>query len=477
LTNKDLKGEVLQSIKWVAAGRATTQMVSWITTFWVIRLLTPDDYGVVTLAMVVSGLILMLIDRLFLPVIVKDKELDENKLKQLLGLLFTVITLVCISQFLFADYIGQYYNSEIVADILKVQIIGYICLGVEIIPRAMLTKSMEFKKLSIVAAIANLTASILTLTLAFNDYGYWSLVIGTLAISIIRSSLTFIICPVKIMPLFRFDAVIASIKFGSLITLHGILFYAFLYMDVAIAGKVLTVTEVGIWAVCIQIATMPLKKILPLINQVAFPAFSKIQEDFKKVGGYVIKAQRLSFVITIPLFWGMAMVMNTLIPLVIGDKWLIAAVPTSLLLFVMPFRFSDELFNPALQSIGKIKHMIVNVTIVITIMFTSLLIGTQFGILGLAYSWGAGFLCCYFIVISRNFKIFEIDIKQLLVISYAPLMGGLIMCGTLFFVQPFLTVHPLLSVILQIGIGGCCYLGTVVILNRPALNEIVALYK
>jgi O-antigen/teichoic acid export membrane protein len=477
LTNKDLKGEVLQSIKWIAAGRATTQVVSWLTTFWVIRLLTPEDYGVVTLAVVVSGLILMLIETLFLPVIVKDKVFDDNKLQQLLGLLCAVIIVVCVSQFLFADYVGQYYNSEIVANILKIQIIGYICQGFEIIPRAMLTKTMQFKKLSIVAAIANLTASILTLTLALNNYGYWSLVIGTLANTITRSVLTFLVNPIKVAPSMKFDAIVSLIKYSGLITIHGVLFYIFLFMDVAIAGKVLTVAEVGIWAVCIQIATMPLKKVLPFINQVAFPAFSKIQDDFKKVGGYVIKAQRLSFVITIPLFWGMATVMNTLIPLVIGDKWLIATVPTSLLLFVMPFRFSDELFNPALQSIGKIKHMIVNITIVITIMFTSLLIGTQFGILGLAYSWAAGFLCCYFIVISRNFKIFELEIKQLFVISYAPFIGGLVMCGTLFYVQPFLTLHPLLSVVLQIGIGGCCYLGTVTMLNRSAIDEVVSLYK
>jgi len=464
-------------MKWIAAGRATTQIVSWLTTFWVIRLLTPDDYGVVTLAVVVSGLIIMLIETLFLPAIVKDKDLDKGKYKQLLGLLCSVIVFISGSQLFFADIIGEYYNSDIVATILKVHILGYICQGIEILPRAMLTKSMQFKKLSIVAAIANLVGSITTLTLALNDFSYWSLVIGTLANTFTRSMLTFSVYPVRVIPIFKFDAIIPLLKYGGLVTFHGILFYIFLFMDVAIAGKVLTVTEVGIWAVCIQIATMPLKKILPFINQVAFPAYSKIQDDFKKVGGYVIKAQRISFVITIPLFWGMAMIMDSLIPLIIGDKWLVAILPTSLLLFVMPFRFSDELFNPALQSMGKAKHMIVNITIMITIMLISLLIGTQYGILGLAYSWGAGFLVCYTILIKRNFSVFEIKMKQLFLISYAPILGGVIMCTMLYYTQGTLGLNPLISVLLQIILGGISYISTIAIINRKILQEIMTLIK
>lgn len=477
MSKNDLKGEVLHSMKWIAAGRATTQVVSWLTTFWVIRLLTPDDYGVVALSTVVSGLTLMLIETFFLPVIVRDKDLTVRKFQQFLGVLCTVIVFFSVSQFILAEYIGNYYNSEIVTSILKVQIIGYIGLGIGILPRAMLTKAMEFKKLSLVAAVANLVASVITVILAIYNFGYWSLVIGALSNTIIRSTLSFGVKPIKVRPILEFRTIAPLIRSGGLFALHGIFFYIFLYMDVAIAGRNLTVTEVGIWAVCIQIATMPLKKILPLINQVAFPAFSKIQADFKKVGGYVAKAQRLGFLLTIPLFWGMAMIIDILIPLIIGEKWNVASLPTALILFVMPFRFSDELFNPALQGMGKLKHMITNAAILILIMFVSLLAGTKFGIIGLAYSWCGGFLLCYCILVTRNFKVFELGVKQFFTISYAPILSGFIMCTALYFLESFIAVPPIISIVLQVLIGSVFYIGSMLVLNKQALKEVLLLSK
>jgi len=341
----------------------------------------------------------------------------------------------------------------------------------------MLTKSMEFKKISLVAAIANLTASVITVFLALYDFGYWSLVIGALSNTLIRSTLSFGVSPIKVRPILEFRTITPLIQSGGLFALHGIFFYIFLYMDVAIAGRNLTVTEVGIWAVCIQIATMPLKKILPLINQVAFPAFSKIQDDFKKVGGYVAKAQRLGFLLTIPLFWGMAMIIDLLIPLILGEKWGIASLPTALILFVMPFRFSDELFNPALQGVGKLKHMIINAAILICIMIISLLAGTKFGILGLAYSWCGGFLFCYCILVKRNFMVFGLGIKQFFTIGYPPAVSGFIMCLALFYLEPFLVVSPILSIVIQVLIGGVCYIGSMTVLNKQALKEILLLSK
>ncbi len=158
--------------------------------------------------------------------------------------------------------------------------------------------------------------------------------------------------PVFLVPRFDFSAIKSSLMFGSLLSFHAMLMYVFLHLDVALAGVYLSAAEIGLFAMALMLATMPLKKILPMLNQVAFPAFSKIQHDTGLVRHYVLKAQRLSLVITIPIFWGLASIVDLAVPLILGEKWVKAIAPAAIIFVIMPLRFSYELYNPALKSMG-----------------------------------------------------------------------------------------------------------------------------
>ena len=76
--NNALKNKVLHSLKWVALGRATTQTLRWVLTFWVIRILTPEDYGIVALADILFSLLMTIASTIAVSPLIQAKTLERS---------------------------------------------------------------------------------------------------------------------------------------------------------------------------------------------------------------------------------------------------------------------------------------------------------------------------------------------------------------------------------------------------------------
>ena len=472
-----LKQQVLHSLKWVALGKVATQIIRWIITFWVIRLLTPEDYGVVAMADVFFGFLTLIVSSLFAPGIIQNKNLTEVALKQTFGVIIVVYSTLFILQIFLADLAGAYYQSEVVPQILKVNAFCFLILALEIIPSSLLAREMEFKKVSIISAISNIVAAISTLSLAYLGYGFWSLIYGEIISIGIRTFATLLIKPINFLPSFRINEIKLLLKFGGFLSFNTILVYIFLHMDVAIAGRYMSPVEIGLFAIGLQFALMPQKKILPIIRQVAFPAFSKIQDQPERITKYIIKAQKLSLLITIPIFWGLASVVDVVIPLILGDKWVEAIIPTMVILLIMPLRFSEELFVPALKSLGKVSHMVKNILILIAIMLGCILYSVQYGAIGLAFAWAIGFPLGFIIVLKRNSRILNIKLSSIGKLFIAPTLSGLGMILSVFAVKYLAISGELINIASQMLIGGFTYLILLYILEKNSILEMKSLLK
>jgi O-antigen/teichoic acid export membrane protein len=475
--SSNLKNQVLHSLKWVALGKVLTQVIRWAITFWVIRLLLPEDYGVVAMADVFFSFLTLFIGSLFTPALIQSKELTQKTLKQIFGMIIIVHASLFVLQIIIADAVGAYYQSEIVASILKVNAWCLLILAFEIIPAALLARNMEFKKVSIISAIANISAAITTLVMAYLGYGFWALIFGEIVSISLRTAMTLIISPIKYLPSFRFSEISALLKFGGLLTGHATLAYIFLHMDVAIAGRYMSAVEIGLFAIGLQFALMPQKKLLPLLKQVAFPAFSKIQDQPERINNYILKAQKFSLLITVPVFWGLASVVDLIIPIVLGEKWLEAVIPTMIILLVMPLRFCDELFGPALKSQRQVKHMMINLWVIIAIMLVSIFLGVGYGATGLAMAWAIGFPIAFIIVVYRNTKLFNIKLSAITKLFIAPCFSGLLMLLAVFGSKHFLIDISLVNLIIQIIIGGSVFLFMLFSFDKKSLYELKSLIK
>ncbi|WP_427978832.1 oligosaccharide flippase family protein [Agarivorans sp.] len=472
-----LKNQVLSSLKWVAMGKIVTQMLRWAMTFWVIRILSPDDYGVVAMSAVLFGFFNIVLSSLFTSSIIQQKDLSESALKQIFGAILLSHAAFFLIQYGVADPVAAYYQSSTVSEVLKVNAWCFVFLAFEVIPAALLAKNMEFKQVSLIAATSNITAAVATLVMAYSDFGLWSLVYGELINIVLRCVLTFITKPTLFLPSFRVHQIHGMLRFGGLLSILSMLFYVFTNMDVAIGGKIMTPTEIGLYAIGLQVALTPQKKIMPLLRQVAFPAYAQIQDQSTLISKYVLKVQRLCIGFTLPIFWGLASVIDVVIPLLLGEKWQGAIIPTAIMLIIMPLRFSEELFGPALKSLRRVKHMLINLCIMIFIMFISIHIGARFGATGLAFAWLSGYPLGYVIVAWRNSRILNTPFNLLIKCFIPPMLAGAGMLAMVYLIKLISLQSLALNLIVQIAVGGLSYLMLINMLDKNSVKEAVALVR
>lgn len=471
------RSEVINAIKWVAFGKIAAQTLRWGMTFWVIRLLVPADYGYVALASVSLSFFTLLFGSMFAPYLIQRKELDTISFENVYGIIILVHFGSFALQYALADPIALAFGSEVVGKILRVNSVCFLILALETIPHALLTRNMEFKKLSIIDALANGTAAATTLILALSGFGFWALVIGEVVLVATRASAILFVQPMRVTPSFRGQEWRQILSFGGPLTLHAVIAYGFVNMDIIVAGATMSATSVGLYAVALQVALMPHKKILPILRQVAFPAFSRLQDDKRKISWFVMKAQRLSFILTIPVFWGFAAIAHEAIPLVLGVKWESAGLPTAMILSIMPLRFCMELFAPALKAQRLLKHLIINSLIASIIMLIAFLLGSRYDVNGLALAWSLGFPLAFVLTTSRNLSVLSLSWAQLLHSIKGPVLSGAFMLAAISGVHYVSISNVYLSLVIQIVIGGLSYVLCLRVLDKNSITEVLSLRR
>ena len=175
-----IKQRVLHGLGWLVAGRGIAQTIRWIATIYVIRLLAPEDYGIVAVATVLFGLMIRLCDAGFGNAVVVSDDTDDRTLGEFFGFLLLVSTGLGLVHLLSAPLLAAFFNEPRIIPVMQVLSMGFVFTSLSIIPSALLTKKMRFKRVAISSSIATLTGTAVTVTLAYKGYAFWSLIIGQL---------------------------------------------------------------------------------------------------------------------------------------------------------------------------------------------------------------------------------------------------------------------------------------------------------
>lgn len=470
--DKALKYKVLHSLKWVALGKVTTQTLRWILTFWVIRILTPEDYGIVAIADILFSLLMTIATTIAVSPLIQARQLQQKAISSYFGVTLIIYSLLFACQMLLADSIAALYNSPAVAEVLKINAWCFLLLAFETVPSALLRREMAFKKLALIAASSNIVAALSTLALALYGFGFWALVYGEIIAISLRVVLLLINHPAPCLPSFHIKNSLPLIRFGGLMSVLTLVWYAFIHLDVAIGGLLLTTAQIGIFTVALNFALMPQKKILPLIKDISFPALSQLQEQPAKITHYIVKAQRLGLLFTLPIFWGLAVVADYLLPVVIGSKWDAAILPATLILMLMPLRFSEELFHPAAKALGQIKHLIINTVYMIGFMSIALLLLSRFGATGLALAWLCGFPAAYALLLYRYSRLLSFPVWVFIRSISKIVLSAAFMVGIVSLLKLYLQHVNVTNLLILIASGAISYALMMLLIERRALLEL-----
>jgi PST family polysaccharide transporter len=317
-----LKEKTLVGIEWSAAAQISKTLLQLAIFVILARLLTPKDFGLIAMIMVFTGFVGIFSEIGFSAAIIQRLDISENHLSSVfwlnlfLGILLTIV-LASLS-----NTISNFYNEPILAPITLLTSITFAISSLTSVHKAILQRSMDFRKLAIVETVAILVAGIFAIALALLKFGVWCLVLQSITSTTISALMIWRVS--KWEPHLKFDMTAIKELFGFSRNVFGFNFFNYWSrnIDDLLIGKFISSSSLGIYTKAYEFMLMPINQISSTIGKVMFPSLSKIQNDKMRVKEIYLKTIGVIALVTFPFMCALFIVSESFVISVFGIKWI-----------------------------------------------------------------------------------------------------------------------------------------------------------
>ncbi len=432
---KDLDRSLVQSIAWTGAARWIAQLLTWAITLGVARILTPEDYGLVGMAALYWGLVAMLNEFGLGASVVILRDLTKQQIAQVNGLA-VAFGVLCFALSCASAYpLGMFFEAREVPTILIVLSSTFIITSFGAIPLGLLEKRLEYRRLAIITLVQHVTTAGSTLVLALFGFGYWALVASYIVTAIVRAALSCAWAP-HAFAWPRLSDVRRATSVGMDIVGIRVAWYIYMTSDYMIAGKLLGKEMLGYYSFAFMLASIPVDRITAMVTKVTTGFFSKVQDDAPKLKRFLLGiTEGLSFV-TFPATFGLALVADDFVYIVLGDKWDGAIVPLRMLAAYSSFRSISPVLMPVLHVTKQTRYaMWVTVAFAVILPAGFVTGGWLWGLAGIAGAWIALHPFMEMLVFRRVSRTIDLRVGEYLSAVWPALSGALVMVGAVLAVR------------------------------------------
>jgi O-antigen/teichoic acid export membrane protein len=477
-----LRDQVRSAVLWRSGAQIAGQLIAWASTFLVIRVLDPADYGLFSMTQVVLALLNMLNGYGLASALIRLPTTDEAEFRraarQLFGMLLLLNGGLALMQLALAPAAAAYFRQPDVASLLRVQAALYLTTPFVAFPYALLARAMDFRRQAAVNLLASLAGAVTALGGALSGWGVWTLVAAPFALFSTRAVGMMIAARAWIAPSFDFRGAGAMARFGGLMAAGQLFWFLQAQADVFIGGRLLNPHTLGLYTTALFLTQIFTSKVVPPLNEIAFSAYAKIQDDRTTSAAAFLKGARVIMAAALPFYLGLAAVVEPLVEVVLGPKWSGVAPVLRLLALAMPFFALQSLFAPASDAAGHPNISMRNAATGAVLLPCAFLIGVQGGVHGLALAWLAAGPPFLLIVAARTLPVLGIAPGALLRAVEPPLLAAAAMAAGAALLDRLLpTVGAVVELVLLVAAGAIIYAAWLAIFARDRVDEIVGLLR
>ncbi|NGX16877.1 oligosaccharide flippase family protein [Wenzhouxiangella sp. XN24] len=358
------KNRLIGGLRWRIVLQFSAQVLSWLVTLLVIRILTPADYGLAALSGIVTILALLVADVGLGAAIVQAKRVNRASIRAATSLVLMASLLLWLLAAAFAPLLGRVFEEPRLPLVITISMLNILFHALGAVPSALLSRHLRFKERSQVEFAGALTVSLSTLALALLGMGVWALILGTLTGTLLRSICFGSLIPITSWrPSANLGRAFRLVNFGVWKFLGDIAFYLCQKGPLIVIGKFNSTAFLGTFVMPQTLISMPIDKGMSILNQMSFATFSRVQSNIEDVRRGYLLTMKASTIVLAPVFVGLAVVGDLFVVHVLGENWLDAA-------FIMPIFSLAGLAltylsqsSPILVGVGRPRSMLRNLLI------------------------------------------------------------------------------------------------------------------
>lgn len=409
-----MKQEAVNGMRWTSIATVTLASMQFLQIGILARLLEPSSFGLMGMIMVVVGFAQSFSDMGLSNAIIQRKGTTKEQLSSLYWLNILSGIIVFILVLIFTPFVVSFYNEPQLESLLFMISFVFLITPIGQQFQVLLEKDLKFDIIAKIDILSSVFGVILSIFLAFLGQDVKALVWGLIVTTSIKSVSFLVIGWKKSRPIFYFNIreLKGFLRFGFYQMGEKSLNYFSANSDYILIGRYLGAEVLGVYTLAYQLVVIPLSKINPMLTKVAFPIFSKVQNDNELIRrGYLEIAKLLSFII-FPLLIGLALTSEFIIPLFFGVGWEESIV---LIQILAPLGMIKTLGNPNGSILLAKGHADIafkwNLFVGIT-NFTVFFISVKFGLYAL--TWSYVFLVCFYFILMQKILsvIIDLDLKE-----------------------------------------------------------------
>lgn len=364
---------------YLGAGKGAGKVISFAGTLILARLLTPDDYGLMALVMVVVGIIGFFNEVGLGSAIKQRPQITPSQLNGCFALSLLISACLYAALYALAPAIAGFYGTDTLTPVLRFIALTFIIGAVVTVPDALMARDMQFKLFAGIDFVMILLQTAITLALAWYGYGVWALAWGFVLSQLFKTISIFYYSRWRPSRLGELSAALELMRFGMTVTYSRVTWYFYNTAQTLIIGKTLNTQAVGIYSMADTLASLPTMHITSLLIRVASPLFSKMQHDLARLNNTLLRLTSGIALINYPVMVGMALTASELVPVVLGPQWLEVTLPLQILCMVGLVKSVDPLLTQALTSSGQVNVTARYTSLCAVTIPTSIYIGSVMG--------------------------------------------------------------------------------------------------
>lgn len=310
------------SAAWSAVSHGTTMASRLVVLAVLGRWLTPADFGVVGLLMVILALVQSLADIGLTEAVIQRKEVTRDHVSSLFWLGMAIGLVAAGAMAIGAPAIARFASYPRLVGLAHLLALRFVLAPLAVPFVADLQRRLAFRDLARVTSLAAIAGAVVALASARAGAGAASLVLGELATGLALAVLGAAACPRDRWPRFHFRLGEATpyLAFGAWNTMQRTLLAATMNVDYFFVARALGTVALGVYSVAFELGSSPMRVVNPLVTRALFPVLAR-EDDEGAVARAFVDASRVLALVAFPVLAGMAATAPELVAVVLGPGW------------------------------------------------------------------------------------------------------------------------------------------------------------
>lgn len=469
-----MKDGVIKNLVWRFAERCGAQLVTFIVSIVLARILAPEDYGKIALVTVFTAIMQVFVDSGLGTALIQKKDADDLDFSSVFYFNFAICLILYMIMFLLAPLIANFYRDESLVPIIRVISLTIVISGVKGIQQSYVSRNMLFKRFFFATLGGTIFSAVLGIWMAYAGAGVWAIVAQQLSNTTIDTLILWITVKWHPQKEFSWERLKKLLSFGWKMLASSLLDTIYNNLRNLVIGRIYSSADLAYYNQGDKMPSVIVNNINTSIDSVLLPTMANAQDDCTRIKEMTRRAIKMSTYAMAPLMMGLAFCAEPIIRLVLTEKWL-PCVPYLRIFCITYMFYPIHTANlNAIKAMGR-SDMFLKLEIAKKIVGIFLLILTMnFGVMAMAYSLLVGSVLNQIINSWPNRKLllygYTEQIKDILPsILLAAGMGGCV-----YFVE-FIHLPTIVVLLLQICMGAIIYIGISALLRFEEFTYIINL--